>query len=438
MQGIDEVLRLPVRRSRPLSPSLPHPSTPSIRFFDSSQNQTKEHNIWGKHTNFELGTRVPFIVSSPGDIAPGVSDALVELVDLYPTVAAVAGLPPPSDLDGIDLSPLFNKTQGTAAGVAALKDAVFSEYPRCFLNLSTPWDGYIRPAPGNHANGWGNCMSVGKHWIRAMGHSVRTADYRYTIWLPWDGRRVQSDFDAQPLGEELYLHSGDDGTDFDAYENSNVVADPRHAAVVKELFAMAKGQWDRIPPPPSPLCSAVRQGNVDQGAEFVGGAESQPAAHSPGTSALDCCQQCGAAANCSYFTFSADRGMCQLHTSVAGLRSIASATSGALDGAPPPPPPVPPSPRPPSPAPKPPGPPQPAGSCMVQARLRYSGNLLGYIPGSSANTCCKQCSQVSGCIAFTFTPESLRCSCWSNIAQSLDDASSSSGNVSAAVTVTVT
>ena len=32
---------------------------------------------------------------------------LVESVDLYPTIAALAGLPPPPDLDGVDLSPLF-------------------------------------------------------------------------------------------------------------------------------------------------------------------------------------------------------------------------------------------------------------------------------------------------------------------------------------------
>ena len=194
---------------------------------------------------------------------------------------------------------------------------------------------------------------------------------------------------------------------------------------------MAKKQWHRIPPPPSPRCSAVRQGDVAQGAAFVGGAESPPAAHGPGTSGLDCCQQCGATPNCSYFTFSADVGMCHLHTSVTGLRRIAGATSGALDGAPPPPPPIPPSPRPPSPAPKPPGPPQPAGSCTAQARLRYNGNMLGYIPSASAKTCCTQCSKVSGCTAFTFSPESLRCFCWSNITQSLEDSSSISGNISA-------
>ena len=45
--------------------------------------------------------------------------------------AAVAGLPPPPDLDGNDLSPLLADPGG-----AAIAHAAFSEYPRCCHNLS--------------------------------------------------------------------------------------------------------------------------------------------------------------------------------------------------------------------------------------------------------------------------------------------------------------
>ena len=47
-------------------------------------------------TNWELGVRVPLIIRAPW-VASGhaVSDALVEAVDLYPTFAELAGLPPP-------------------------------------------------------------------------------------------------------------------------------------------------------------------------------------------------------------------------------------------------------------------------------------------------------------------------------------------------------
>jgi arylsulfatase A-like enzyme len=47
-----------------------------------------EHNIWGKHTNFELGTRVPIILRDPDHPGGIVSNLLTESVDLYPTVGA--------------------------------------------------------------------------------------------------------------------------------------------------------------------------------------------------------------------------------------------------------------------------------------------------------------------------------------------------------------
>ena len=72
------------------------------------------------------------IIRSPG-IVPTTVDALVESVDLYPTIAALAQLDKPQDLDGVNLEPLMTKQVDT------LKDAVFSEYPRCPTNLTEPW-----------------------------------------------------------------------------------------------------------------------------------------------------------------------------------------------------------------------------------------------------------------------------------------------------------
>ncbi len=396
--------------------------------------QLGEHNIWGKHTNFELGTRVPFIISSPGSIMPGVSNALVELIDLYPTVASVAGLPPPSGLDGMDLSPLLNKTNEKHSSIdkptfLSLKDAVFSEYPRCFLNQSTPWDGYIRPALGNRHNGWGNCMSTLKHHIRSMGYSVRTDAYRYNIWLPWDGERLQGDFDAQPLGVELYHHGGDNGTDFDAYENENVASDPQNAYIVKKLFTIARNQWDVVPPSPSPRCAGVLGGNFETDAQFVG-ENSHPLSHHVGTSVVDCCHKCGASLNCSYFTFFSAEGMCRFHGIGAQVQHFAGAISGALDGAKKPPKPIP-APPPPAPAPTP--PPPVTGTCKVQSGVRYNGTLLGYTPSALTNTCCKQCSTTNDCVAFTFTPGLLRCAFFSSVTKVVDELSSISGNMSTAV-----
>lgn len=55
---------------------------------------------WGKQTNFELDTRVPLIVSVPGVTSGGRSIALVELVDLHPTLSELAGLPVHSAVEG--------------------------------------------------------------------------------------------------------------------------------------------------------------------------------------------------------------------------------------------------------------------------------------------------------------------------------------------------
>ena len=63
-----------------------------------------EHGFWCKHTTFETSMRVPLIFRGPG-IASGRSEALVELVDLYPTLLELAGLPVPEHNEGTSLLP---------------------------------------------------------------------------------------------------------------------------------------------------------------------------------------------------------------------------------------------------------------------------------------------------------------------------------------------
>ena len=60
-----------------------------------------EHGHWQKQTLFEEATRVPFILRNPDELSSHAAEfAPVELVDLYPTVAAWAGLPTPAQLPG--------------------------------------------------------------------------------------------------------------------------------------------------------------------------------------------------------------------------------------------------------------------------------------------------------------------------------------------------
>ena len=63
------------------------------------------HAIWGKHNLFEEGLHSPLIIRAPEQPRPGQpTEAIVETVDLYPTLCELAGLPVPADLHGTSLA----------------------------------------------------------------------------------------------------------------------------------------------------------------------------------------------------------------------------------------------------------------------------------------------------------------------------------------------
>ena len=119
-----------------------------------------DYGEWCKHTNFEIDTRVPLIVSAPGMKAKGRrTSALVEYVDVYPSLCELAGLPLPVHLQGESFAPLLDDPS------LALKQAAYSQFPR-------------------------------PHGV--MGYSVRTANHRFTAWL---------DAEHRVIAQELYDHS---------------------------------------------------------------------------------------------------------------------------------------------------------------------------------------------------------------------------------------
>ena len=68
-----------------------------------------DHFLWGKVTLFDIGAKVPFIVNAPGITKAGTtSEAMVELIDIYPTLADLSGLKKPGHLQGTSLVPLLN------------------------------------------------------------------------------------------------------------------------------------------------------------------------------------------------------------------------------------------------------------------------------------------------------------------------------------------
>lgn len=131
-----------------------------------------DKNATVKFTLWEKANHVPFIIVAPGVTKPGtVIDRPVSLLDIYPTLVDLAGLPTKDDLDGVSLVPL-------------LKD------PKAEWN---------RPA----------VMTQG-----AGNHPVRSDRWRYIRYS--DGT------------EELYDH------DNDPWEHTNLASDPKYASVIAE------------------------------------------------------------------------------------------------------------------------------------------------------------------------------------------------------------
>jgi iduronate 2-sulfatase len=83
---------------------------------------------WTKHTNYEQANRIPLIIAAPGAAKPGSHTAqLTETVDIYPTLAELAGLPRPvgpQPIDGLSLVPVLRDP-----GVR-LRDHAYHAFPR--------------------------------------------------------------------------------------------------------------------------------------------------------------------------------------------------------------------------------------------------------------------------------------------------------------------
>jgi iduronate 2-sulfatase len=129
-----------------------------------------EYGDWCKHTNYELDTRIPVMVRIPRakDKKGWQSDAIIETVDIYPTLCELAGLPMPGHLQGSSFRQVLESE------AAAWDEVAISQYPR-----SARING--RPAG-------------------LMGYSMRTRDYRITRWIDRDT--------GETVDTEIYDHTG--------------------------------------------------------------------------------------------------------------------------------------------------------------------------------------------------------------------------------------
>lgn len=167
--------------------------------------------IWGKATNYEIATRVPMMIWTP-DMPKGsrgkTSEALVELIDMYPTLSELAGLPIPKHAEGQSFVPLLKKPN------KKWKGAAFSQFPDPALR---EWGAY--PLRNGMRETFFEPLiekveqkiidQQKEKWNRElfendlMGYTMRTQDYRLIVW------KDKKHPEKKPLYIELYDHKTD-------------------------------------------------------------------------------------------------------------------------------------------------------------------------------------------------------------------------------------
>ena len=159
-----------------------------------------DHNLWCKHTNFEDATRAPLIIAAPW-IKSSKTNSQTEHIDIFPTICQLAGLKIPAILDGKSLVPLMKNA------AASVKEFSVSQYPRSNATAENERLGYAD----------------------AMGYSIRTKQYRYTIWMNNGFRSTQPFNKDWIIGIEMYDYKKD------PLEKENVANEKKYASVAKEM-----------------------------------------------------------------------------------------------------------------------------------------------------------------------------------------------------------
>lgn len=157
-----------------------------VVFFSDHGFHLGEHGTWSKYTLFEPSTRVPLIVRIPGAAANGrVSEGIVELVDLVPTLKDLCGLSTTNKLEGTSFAPLL-------------------------ADPKRPWKKGAFTWFGNQ----------GQHV------SVRTQHHKYAEWVH-KGERIQELYDLRT----------------DPWETVNLAGDPAHATAEAAHAKLLKAGW---------------------------------------------------------------------------------------------------------------------------------------------------------------------------------------------------
>ncbi|QDT52579.1 Choline-sulfatase [Caulifigura coniformis] len=153
-----------------------------------------EHGLWQKMSIFEESARVPLLIVAPGAKKGSIAKSPVSHLDLFPTLAELCGVTPPSNIQGQSLAPMLKDPSATGRGWALTQ--------------------VMRGGGRNRASVATNVGADGK---RFFGYSLRTPRWRYTEW------------DEGHQGRELYDHEAD------PKELTNLAERSEHAKTIEEL-----------------------------------------------------------------------------------------------------------------------------------------------------------------------------------------------------------
>lgn len=165
-------------------------STVIVFWSDHGQHLGEHEGTWLKNTLFEESAKAPLIVCMPGKRA-AVSKALVEMVDIYPSLAEICGLPAPTGMEGLSFVPLLDNP------ALPWKRAAFTQVQR-----------YNNP-PVNE-------------------YGVVTSQFRYNSW------GIE--------GEELYDHKAD------PFEYVNQALNPAYAKTLTNMRRLLAAGWTSVLP----------------------------------------------------------------------------------------------------------------------------------------------------------------------------------------------
>ncbi|MCK0156472.1 sulfatase [Cellulophaga sp. F20128] len=164
-----------------------------------------EHNGWSKMSNYDIDAHVPMIISGAKVKAKGrKSNALTELIDIYPSLCEMAGLAVPDHLQGKSFVPLLENPD------TSWKTAVYSQYLL------------------------GRFGAAETRKKERMGYSVKTDQYRYIEWYDWNKELKKK---GAYLTSELYNHYTD------PQENNNIAHNPENSKALQELSEQLQNEF---------------------------------------------------------------------------------------------------------------------------------------------------------------------------------------------------